>query len=657
MSGATTTEGSNGTQQHIVKFSTALTDTDGSESLSGVTFKGIPAGSIIIDSANNTSYTVGADGSYTFSNRKNAASLSGTLTVVSPLDAGNFQITAQASATESSNGSSATATIQADVSQYGYQVGTAAGETLNGTASNDLIIGDVSGLHIEPGKNYNIAFMADSSGSMSDASIASMKTQLKSVIDTLYSSAHSKNAGTVNVFFADFDSQVGITASVNLADANALNKLYAALDSMVSGGGTNYEDVFKTTANWFDSDMVKSNVGTNLTYFITDGNSTFHQENERESVVTYSSKYGSTQQTLTIDAINYQLGKEVYQTIAGASRMVIDSDGNVYQYSSSRWGLTSSVIGQVHAQGDGTYEISTRGGFGYSESATTDANSVAGYNALSKVSSVEAIGIGDDLNSTSLQRYDSDGTVLTNIDASKLSEAILSTTKPFSGGADTINGGDGNDILFGDAVTLDGISGNGLQALQAYVASKSGLQSTPTVEQVQKYITTHSAEFDRSSSLDGNDVLNGGKGDDILFGQGGNDTLNGGEGNDILYGGAGNDVLIGGKGDDILIGGAGADTFKWMAGDTGHDIIKDFNSNEGDKIDLSDLLGDVKSGADLSRYIRITETTKGTATIEVSTHGTFKDSNGGTTDVAITVDHYTGSLPSLDSLVAKPENH
>ena len=50
---------------------------------------------------------------------------------------------------------------------------------------------------------------------------------------------------------------------------------------MASGGGTNYEDVFKTTANFFQSAQALGNIGaTNLTYFITDGEPTYYQSGE-----------------------------------------------------------------------------------------------------------------------------------------------------------------------------------------------------------------------------------------------------------------------------------------------------------------------------------------------------------------------------------------
>jgi Ca2+-binding RTX toxin-like protein len=44
-------------------------------------------------------------------------------------------------------------------------------------------------------------------------------------------------------------------------------------------------------------------------------------------------------------------------------------------------------------------------------------------------------------------------------------------------------------------------------------------------------------------------------------------TGDGGDGDDVLIGGGGNDVLLGGDGDDVLIGGPGLDTLNGGAGD------------------------------------------------------------------------------------------
>lgn len=73
------------------------------------------------------------------------------------------------------------------------------------------------------------------------------------------------------------------------------------------------------------------------------------------------------------------------------------------------------------------------------------------------------------------------------------------------------------------------------------------------------------------------DNLNGFNGNDSVYGRGGNDILNGGNGNDKVFGGSGKDTIQGGNGRDILKGGAGADTF--VFGDSGRDIIRDFQNN------------------------------------------------------------------------------
>lgn len=77
-----------------------------------------------------------------------------------------------------------------------------------------------------------------------------------------------------------------------------------------------------------------------------------------------------------------------------------------------------------------------------------------------------------------------------------------------------------------------------------------------------------------------NDIINGGNGNDTIYGQQGDDVISGGYGDDILHGGEGNDVINGGEGDDILYGGKGNDHLKGAGGDDslyggkGNDILE-----------------------------------------------------------------------------------
>jgi Ca2+-binding RTX toxin-like protein len=76
--------------------------------------------------------------------------------------------------------------------------------------------------------------------------------------------------------------------------------------------------------------------------------------------------------------------------------------------------------------------------------------------------------------------------------------------------------------------------------------------------------------FDRAQFLvgtSGNDVICGGKANDILTGTGGNDILLGGDGRDFLSGDVGIDILNGGTGNDYLFGGGDANTLHGNAND------------------------------------------------------------------------------------------
>lgn len=66
------------------------------------------------------------------------------------------------------------------------------------------------------------------------------------------------------------------------------------------------------------------------------------------------------------------------------------------------------------------------------------------------------------------------------------------------------------------------------------------------------------------------DLLDGGEGNDTLFGNNGNDTLYGGKGDDKLNGNDYDDVLYGGEGNDYLIGASGKDK---QYGDEGNDML------------------------------------------------------------------------------------
>ncbi len=647
-----------GAENGTVKLSsinTSLTDTDGSEVLS-VKLGGIPAGSILSDGAGHT-VTVGAS-------EVNVTGWNlGSLSIKPPAYYhGTFDVKVTSTSTETANGStdSRDGTIKVTVYEDKYVLGngTEKDDNLAASDNNDVLVADVNGLHVVQGQSYNLAFIVDSSGSM-DSSIAAAKTALQNVFTTLSGSIKA-GSGIVNILLVDFATQVKTVLSVNLADSGALKTLTDAVERMSSDGGTNYEDAFKTTANWFKALKDAGSTGSNQTFFITDGKPTYHQTNENVN----PTLTGSVTLDSFLKSINYKLGGTLDNYEINSNTRVSISRSGVFTLETrngNNWNESKSVTGSVRAQGDGTFELSKRAGDGGDTTDDTYDNSVASFKILSGFSSVEAIGLNKNVNFTDLKDFDTDNKPQTNIDPSKLAEAILGHTEATQPGNDTVNGGDGHDILFGDLVSFDSISGNGVEAIQAYVAQKTGLSLADVDGRVvHEYIAEHTSEFDVSRINDGNDNLLGGDGNDIIFGQGGNDTLDGGKGNDILFGGSGtdtliggegNDYLIGGKGDDILTGGSGADTFVWKAGDVGNDVIKDFKPAEGDRLDLSDLLQGEK-GSTIDNYLKLT-TVDGVSTLQVSSEGKLNAAGGtANADVTIKLEGVNWSNTTINSLIS-----
>ncbi|NQZ42573.1 MAG: VWA domain-containing protein, partial [Moritella sp.] len=422
---------------------------------------------------------------------------------------------------------------------YSNVSGSNVDDNITGTAGNDVIVADTQYNEVLEGENYNIAFVLDSSGSMSNDDIATTKTQFTEVIKTLLGKVSGDNAGTVNISLIDFDTDAVNVLSLNLSDYTE-TKLIEALASINRGGWTNYEAAFESAVTWFNDPLISGNSGTNLTYFITDG------------------------------------------------------EPNAY-------------VGN-----NGTTHVNNT-------SAENTRQTKIAFDKLANISEVEAISIGDTTHS--LTDYDSDGSASHNINVSELAATILSSTVLSTQGDDTISGGEGNDILFGDLAPNSFAFEDGYTALKTYVAGEVGVNvDNLSVSDVHQYIRENPDSFNGNEANDGDDKLIGGTGDDILFGQGGADTL---------IGGAGNDMLIGGSGNDILTGGSGIDTFVWLDGDDGSaavrtvDLITDFNIDE-DKLDFSDLLQGVGSD-DLSHYLDMSFKNESdgsvTTTINIHTEG------------------------------------
>ena len=170
------------------------------------------------------------------------------------------------------------------------------------------------------------------------------------------------------------------------------------------------------------------------------------------------------------------------------------------------------------------------------------------------------------------------------------------------GAADQLFGGSGNDAVVFDALDSAVIGG----------AGRDTLLGTSGVDAIQMNAARFTfvgefASFEQFNLGDGNDFYNGSStaadfatlrgARNTVFGGSGNDAINmrgngaisgiddlldGGDGNDNLWGGTGIDALVGGSGNDNLYGGSGDDN---LAGGEGFDVTY-VGRDEGDDVIL-----------------------------------------------------------------------
>ncbi|EPP21218.1 flagellin hook IN motif family [Vibrio fluvialis I21563] len=585
--------------------------------------------------------------------------------------------------------------------------------TVNGGKGDDVLMGDIGGyvVSVQPGVNYNIALIIDTSGSMkfdlagndngfsnNDQSQSQYNaSRMKLVIDALTNLAKDlvNHDGVININLIGFESSAHSALTLQLT-ADNLQQLLTEIKDMDAEGGTNYEAAFDLASDWFSHQPTEGY--ENLTYFLTDGDPTFSNsgDNGAGNQTDYWDMYDALEafKDLSSQSAVHAIGigsgitegrlkffdntntteMESVDSLASTSFLykfnnsiegyVVsgDANGDVYK------GHNSLVMSDKDTN-DNTTPVVYRSNIKYLNDGESGiefdvkvVNSVFGWKLYNDAYQLVASGSLDSSGSVSVSDLAKDGyffefsldgnitwqSAWAEIDniysvsptyalagqvdivnsADELKAALQGAetiTDIAEMGNDTVNGNEGNDILFGDSINTDGLPwadvgvdadskiGAGYNGLVEFLELRDG--STPSQVDIYEFIKDNHELFNvAGDSLGGDDILNGGDGNDILYGQGGNDTLNGGEGNDTLIGGYGNDILIGGYGNDILTGGDGDDLFVFggegaaKAEDqfkTHMDVITDFHS--GDKIDLSQMLDETpySSMEDLLSHIEV----------------------------------------------------
>ncbi|MCG6373616.1 cadherin-like domain-containing protein [Vibrio fluvialis] len=666
-----------------------LNDADGSEVITEVIVSGVPDG---------VTLSIGEDlGNGRWSIPANALDSDGKVTLVVEAPAGtspDLSVTVGAQEVDS-NGQAADLPKYAstDIGTVGLPDSAPNGDnTVNGGKGDDVLMGDIGGyvVSVQPGVDYNIALVIDTSGSMDDSidggyysksRVDVVKEALVNLVEQI-----SQHDGTINLKLIGFDYYIDVSFEVSDLQPNTqgytdlINQITTQLNA---DGGTDYYVAMKAANDWFDS---LSNDGQNLTFFLTDGepNSStlqsaldeFAELSSKSTVMAIGIGDNISQDTLKFfdntDTTGLSRVKDLdssyhlfrFNNSIEGVQLSDDGNGAVYRSQSKlvmtdpdsyyndnsepvvyrsdvkylsgsssdidfdvelafgtfSWKLfndSNQLISSGVLAGDGTVSIKDLSSDGYYFEFSFDGD--RGTNAGG--GSSYAWARIDDIDVTSYT-YAQAGEVQIVNSAEDLQAALQggkTITDIAEMGNDTVNGNEGNDILFGDSINTDelpwGQDGNpdkpsdladgaGYDALVTFLELRDG--STPSQIDIYEFIKDNHELFNvAGDSRGGDDILNGGDGNDILYGQGGDDTLNGGAGNDILIGGYGNDILTGGDGDDLFVfGGEGAakaeDQFK-----NHMDVITDFHS--GDKIDLSQMLDETSysSMEDLLSHIEV----------------------------------------------------
>jgi Ca2+-binding RTX toxin-like protein len=267
--------------------------------------------------------------------------------------------------------------------------------------------------------------------------------------------------------------------------------------------------------------------------------------------------------TAAADALVGGGGNDTLNTSAGADRFFGGGGTDTASYAGASAGVTVSLeTGGTtgDAAGDSFVSVENLTGSSFNDTLTGD----GGANVLSGglgTDSLSGGGGGDTF------QFSNDFT-WQNTNALERGTGDQVSINGFAGSYDSFNGGTGTDTLNGtsgsDYISANNGATNLIQSVEIINAGGGDdvVDLSPTSFTWTDSVTVNGG--------DGNDVIWSDAGNDKLYGDAGNDTLKAAAGDDSLYGGSGSDRLYGGAGNDILSGGTGNDS---VYGDSGSDML------------------------------------------------------------------------------------
>ncbi|WP_137886762.1 calcium-binding protein [Pseudomonas sp. 2FE] len=481
-------------------------------------------------------------------------------------------------------------------------LGNAGSDWLDGGNGSDTLIGG-QGIDMLIGGLGNDTYVVDNI-----ADVISETSTLAGEIDTVQSSVTwtlgvnlEKLVLTGTAAINGTGNALNNTLTGNAA-ANILNG-GAGIDTLIGGLGNdtyvvdNVADVVSETSTLAtEIDSVWSSVnwtlGTNLEKLVLTGSAAINGAgNALGNMLTGNAAANILNGGAGIDTLIGGLGNDTYvvdniaDVVSETSTLATEIDS---VWSSANWTLGANLenlvlIGGAAINGTGNNLNNTLyasvgnnvldGGAGI-DTATYSLASSAISTSLATITTQATGGSGSD----------------TLLNVENLTGSNYNDTLTGNAAANVLNGGAGSDTLIGgldnDTYVVDNA---------ADVVSETSTLATE-IDTVQSSVTRTLGANLEKLVLTGSAAINGTGNalNNTLTGNAAANVLNGGAGNDTLSGGADNDLLLGGIGTDTLYGGMGADSFDFNAlSEMGlgalRDVVGDFKTSEGDKIDLSTL--------------------------------------------------------------------
>ncbi|MDV7340568.1 cadherin-like domain-containing protein [Terasakiella sp. A23] len=394
-------------------------------------------------------------------------------------------------------------------------------------------------------------------------------------------------------FSVNNDQTIVITEAQLLENASDVDGDTLTISNLSADGGT-LTDNGDGTWTYDPVDGYEGNV--NISYDVSDGTETvaasgvINVEPEQINTITGTSRSETLRGTADDDMIIANEGNDNVRGGDGADT-IIGGTGNDNLYGDA--GDDTFLVNE----GDGADDF--YGGEGTDKVISEDGSGVtidAHFQTSNSIEEIDANG-GSVRGDASSQVLDFSETTLTDVDS--IDGGAGNDRITGSAADDTIAGGTGNDDLFGGAgddtfVVNDGdgaddfFGGEGTDK----VVSEDGSGIT---------IDGHMREQNSIEEMDANGgAINGDASSQILDFTNTTltdvDSIDGGAGNDRIYGAASDDTIVGGTGNDDLYGNAGNDTFLVKEGDGADDF---FGGDGTDKVVSTD-----GSGVTIDGHIR-----------------------------------------------------